>query len=283
MKYAVGACLLFATAALAQPTVERGAYIVRNVAVCGSCHSSDPKNPDAPLSGGKEFRDWRIGVARASNLTPDVDTGLGTWSEDDIVRALRTGQRKSGRLLAPVMPYEWFHDMSDDDARAVARYLKSMPPVRNEVKQSPNIAFKLGKLFLRPKAAQSMTAPPRAATPASGSYLSQHVGLCAECHTPRSGLLNRPDRSRLFGGVENPPKDFPAKPSNLRAIGNWTEADFIRTMRTGVDPAGKKLNPIMPWPENARMTDDDLRAFYRYLMTIQSGPSSPRSGPAASR
>src|SRR5205085_7858602 len=81
----------------------RGEYIVRNVAVCGGCHSASERDPDGPLSGGREFRDWRIGVARASNLTPDNDTGLGTWSEAEIVRALRNGQSNDGRLLGPAM------------------------------------------------------------------------------------------------------------------------------------------------------------------------------------
>ena len=270
-------------ASTATDSVARGEYIVRNVAACGGCHSSDPKNPDAPLSGGKEFRDWRIGVARGSNLTPDVETGLGSWSDAEIVRAMRTGERKGGRLLAPVMPYDWFHDMSDDDAFAIARYLKSLPPVNNPVKQSPNLIFKLGKLFLSAKSGTTVTAPPRAATAEYGSYLSQHVGLCGECHTPRSGLLNRADMSRLMAGVPNPPKDFPAKPSNLRAVGaSWTEEDFLRTMRTGIDPSGHKLNPFMPWPQNARMTDDDLRAIYRFLRTIQSGSSSPQTSPGTS-
>src|SRR5213592_2249103 len=122
----------------------RGEYIVRNVAVCGQCHSADERDPDGALSGGREFHDWRIGTARASNLTPDNATGLGTWSEAEIVRALRNGQRKDGRLLAPVMPYEWLHEMSDDDAFAVAHYLKSLPPVHNAVAQSPSIFFKIG-------------------------------------------------------------------------------------------------------------------------------------------
>src|SRR5207253_2520650 len=161
-------------------SAARGEYVVRSVAVCGSCHSGEEKNPDGPLSGGREFRDWRIGIARASNLTPDRETGLGNWSEAEIVRALRNGQRKDGRLLAPVMPYEWFHEMSDADALAVARYLLSLPPVRNEVKQRPSLAFKLGKLFLlHPLPAVAVSAPAPSDTVRYGAYLTQHVGLCA--------------------------------------------------------------------------------------------------------
>jgi len=221
-----------------------------------------------------EFHDWRIGTARASNLTPDAATGLGAWSEGEIVRSIRNGVDKEGRLLAPVMPYEWFHEMSDADALAVARYLESLPPVRNDVRQSPSLAFKLGKLFfLRPLPAMSVSAPQRGAGVEYGAYLTQHVGLCAECHTPRGGLLQKPDRSRLFAGMQHPPNGFPAKPANITpdpiaGIGTWSEADFVRAMRTGAEPSGDTLNPFMPWPELKRMTDDDLHAMFVYLRTV---------------
>lgn len=261
------------SAAATDDQVRRGEYVVRNAGVCGGCHAAG-KDPDGPLSGGKEFRDWRIGVARASNLTNDDATGLGTWSDAEIVRALRNGVRKDGRLLAPVMPYEWLHEMSDDDAFAVARYLKSLPPVRNEVRQDFNFVFKLGKvMFLRPLPARTVTAPPRGATAEYGRYLSQHAALCAECHTPRGGIRSQPDKSRLFAGMPHPPKDFPASPSNLTpdpiaGIGKWSEADFLQTLHRGVTPEGEQLNPFMPWKQNGRMSDDDLRAIYRFLRTL---------------
>lgn len=265
---------------------ERGEYIVRNVAVCGHCHAADPKRDvDGPLSGGMEFKNWRLGTARASNLTSDPDTGLGRWTAGEIVRALRNGQDDEGRLLAPVMPYEWFHEMGDADALAVAEYLKRQPPVRNDVKQSPNFIFKIGKaLFLRPKPAISASAPPRGATAEYGEYLAQHVGLCGDCHTPRGGIRSAPDRSRLFAGMAKPPEGFPANPSNLTpdtatGIGSWSEDDFVKTIRTGTRPDGTKLHPFMPWKENARMTDDDLRAIYRYLRTLPAIQNAvPRRG-----
>jgi mono/diheme cytochrome c family protein len=268
---------------------SRGEYIVRNVSVCGHCHAADPKrDADGPLSGGMEFRDWRIGTARAANLTPDAATGLGTWSEAEIVRALRNGQSKDGRLLAPVMPYEWFHQMSDRDAFAVARYLKSLPPVRHPVSQSPNFWFQLGKaLFLSPKPPASPSAPTPGPTAEYGGYLAQHVGLCADCHTPRSGIRSAPDKSRLFAGAADPPAGFPANPSNLTpdnatGIGQWSEADFLRTLRTGVNPRGVSLHPFMPWREIRRMSDDDLRAIYRYLRTLRPiGNEVPRRAASA--
>lgn len=255
--------------------VARGEYIVRNAATCGGCHAADQHNPDGPLSGGAEFKDWRLGTIRAANLTPDTATGLGAWSAAEIVRALRTGERKDGRLLAPVMPYEWLHGMSDDDALAVARYLEALPPVRKEVRQQPNVTFKMARLlFLRPKRATTVSAPPRAPTAAYGDYLANHVALCSHCHTPRGGLRDQYDNDRAFAGDANPPKDFPANPSNLTpdsstGIGRWSESDFVQTIRTGVNPRGDSLHPFMPWRQARRMTDDDLRAIYRYLRTVR--------------
>lgn len=254
-------------------SVARGEYVVRNVAVCGHCHSSDPKNADGTLSGGREFRNWRIGTARGTNLTPDPETGLGAWSDAEIVRAIRNGQSRDGRLIAPIMPYEWFHGMSDADAFSVARYLKSLPPVRNDVRQSPNVIFRIGRaLLLRPKPAMSVPSPARGPSPEYGRYLALHVGLCADCHTPRKGLLAKADQSRLFAGTSTPPKGFPANPSNITSdvetgIGGWSESQFIQTIRTGVNPSGVSLHPFMPWHEMSRMSDDDLRAIYRYLRT----------------
>ncbi len=254
--------------------VARGEYIVRTTASCGGCHGAEHGKPEGPLSGGSEFKDWRLGTARAANLTPDSATGLGAWSDAEIVRAIRTGVARDGRLLAPVMPYEWLNGMSDEDALAVARYLKSLAPVRHEVKQSPNLMFKIGKvLFIGPKSDAPRSAPRRAATPEYGGYLAQHAALCAECHTPRGGLSDTPDKSRLFAGDAHPPKDFPANPSNLTpdsttGIGRWSEEEFARTIRTGVNPQGDSLSAFMPWHDNRHMTDDDLRAIYRYLRSL---------------
>jgi mono/diheme cytochrome c family protein len=255
--------------------VARGEYIVRNVAVCGHCHAADPqKNPDGPLSGGLAFRNWRIGTVRASNLTPDNETGLGLWSEAEIVRAIRNGEDREGHLIAPVMPYEWFHEMSDRDALAVARYLKAQPPVRNEVDNDHSFLYALAKTFvLRVKSGAHGPAPARGPTPQYGQYLANHVALCADCHTPRGGLQAKPQKDKLFAGDATPPDGFPANPANLTpdeetGIGKWSEADFLRTIHTGKDPEGHELNRFMPYEQFRRMADDDLRAIYRYLRAV---------------
>lgn len=260
--------------------VERGEYIVRSAAVCGHCHAADPAEPDGPLSGGLAFRNWRLGTVRAANLTPDPATGLGGWTDAEIVRAVRNGMDPDSRVLAPVMPYEWLSGMSERDALAVARYLRTLEPVRNAVRQEHNLVYAVGYvLFLGPARAPRPIAPPRASTPAYGAYLALHVALCADCHTRRHGLRNEHDMEWLFAGNADPPAGFPANPSNITpdnstGIGMWDEEDFLRTLRTGVTPDGRELHPFMPWRQYRRMTDDDLRAIYRYLRTVRPIVSS---------
>lgn len=250
----------------------RGEYIVRNVAVCGHCHAADPRNADGPLSGGMPFRNWRLGTVRAANLTPDVETGLGAWSEAEIVRAIRSGEDREGHTLAPVMPYAWFRGMSERDALAIARYLKSLPAVRNPVRNSPSLVYRAAKLFtLGPARPTATTAPRPGADVEYGRYLANHVSLCGDCHTPRGGLQQKADMDRLFAGDAT--SDFPANPANLTpdqetGIGRWSEEDFLRALRTGVAPGGDRIHPFMPWRELGRMRDDDLRAIYRYLRTL---------------
>jgi mono/diheme cytochrome c family protein len=253
--------------------VARGEYIVRSVSVCGQCHSSEQGNSDGPLSGGSEFKNWRLGTIRAANLTPDPETGLGRWTDAEIVRAIRSGEDRKGKLLAPTMPYEWLHGMSDHDALAVARYLKSLPPVRNAVDSDPNLILHAAKLFfLRVEDEPIERAPPRGPTAAYGRYLANHVSICAECHTPHGGLQQKADLHKLFAGDATPWSGWPANPTNITSdsttgIGRWTEEEFLQTLRTGVNPQGDSLHSFMP-RELGRMTDDDLRAIYRYLQTV---------------
>ena len=252
--------------------VARGEYIVRSVAVCGHCHAADPRDADGALSGGMEFRNWRLGTIRAANLTPDVETGLGAWTDAEVVRAIRSGEDREGHTLAPVMPYAWFRGMSERDALAVARYLRSLPPVRNDVRNRPSLVYRAAKLFTLGPARPTTTVSPRPAADAEyGRYLANHVSLCGDCHTPRGGLQQKADMDRLFAGDASSP--FPVNPANLTpddetGIGRWTEEDFLRALRTGVNPRGDSIHPFMPWRELRRIRDDDLRAIHRYLRTI---------------
>ena len=123
--------------ALSQERVKRGEYLAA-VMDCTGCHTPGVflGKPDMKrqLSGSEVgFQLPGLGIFYPPNLTPDPETGLGKWSEADIVKAVRTGERPDGRVLAPVMPYHSYARLTDADARALASYLKSIKPIRNQV------------------------------------------------------------------------------------------------------------------------------------------------------
>ena len=252
----------------------RGEYLVRTVANCGHCHAADAREPDGALIGGHEFSNWRIGTVRASNLTPDPTTGIGAWSDAEIVRAIRTGTDRDDNVLAPVMPYAWFSGMALRDALAITRYLRTLQPVSHEVENDFNLIYRAAEMLVLGAAeAEDRALPPRGATVENGRYLALHVALCADCHTPRGGIQNKPDMDMLFAGTDSPPAGFPANPANITpdtatGIGAWTEEEFVRSLRTGVTPDGEEMHPFMPWQQFRDMADDDLRAVYRYLRTV---------------
>ncbi|MCC6720501.1 MAG: c-type cytochrome [Acetobacteraceae bacterium] len=136
---AAGALLAAAPASAQQPAASqsRGAYLAA-IMDCGGCHTggamAGAPDPKLHLAGSAiGFGIPGLGIFYPPNLTPDRETGLGGWSEADIVRAVRTGVRPDGRVLAPVMPWRSYAALTDQDARALAGYLKRLPPVRNQV------------------------------------------------------------------------------------------------------------------------------------------------------
>jgi mono/diheme cytochrome c family protein len=131
------AVLLIPTPLSADPRIERGKYLAE-FGGCHDCHTPGYffGKPDmARYLGGSEvgFEIPGLGVFLGPNLTPDKETGLGSWSEDQIVAAMTKGQRPDGRELAPIMPWRAFAKLTREDAYAIAAYLKSLPPVKNKV------------------------------------------------------------------------------------------------------------------------------------------------------
>ena len=225
--------------------------------VCTACHST---TGSLPLDGGTRNFVGPLGTVVAPNLTPGGP--LKDWSDGEIIRAIREGIAKDGRALI-VMPADQFHGMSDADVQAVVAYLRSQPAVKHDT--STNGLSPLGMLLVgagifstsaQAPITQPVVAPPAGVTADYGKYL---VGIsgCHACHG-----------ADLAGGT---PGGFTPVGPNLTAIvPKWSQSDFIKTIRTGVDPTGHALAPDqMPWKLfNAMYTDEELGAIYTYLHSL---------------
>jgi mono/diheme cytochrome c family protein len=268
------------TASSDSAVIERGRYIVRDLAPCASCHG-DPRQRAAiaqganvPLIGGYEF-DIPPGKFYPRNLTPDSATGLGRVSDQAIARALRHGVGYDGRALLPFMEMQ---GLSDDDLVAVVSYLRTQAPVHNAV--PPHHYNLLGKV-VRATALSKPVGPsspppvraPHGASVETGRYLAESVSLCWACHTARSqmtGALTGPRFGGSTGFLEPDDPGHSWSPPNITSdpetgkLGKLTEDQFVQRFRQGRILPGSP----MPWQAFSRMADDDLRAIYRYLMTV---------------
>jgi mono/diheme cytochrome c family protein len=258
--------------------LARGNYLANSISGCMFCHSPHDWNaPGAPIIEGKLGAgapfplDGLPGRIVAPNITPNAETGAGTWSDDQLARAIREGIGHDGRALFPLMPYGNFHGMSDEDLASVVVYLRSLTAVRNSL-PGTEIAFPV-KYLIRSapepvQAAVSSLTPDTSA--AYGAYLVRISG-CADCHTPMQ--RGQPLPGLAFGGGSEFKGPYGTVTSanitpDPSGIGYYDEKIFFAALRTGKVGA-RALNPIMPWGMLSGMTDSDLHAMFAYLRTLQ--------------
>ena len=267
--------------------VARGEYIYKFGALCWGCHASGPADANAPPAGGVAF-DLRttgpgFGIWYSPNITPDSTTGIGAWSDGEIVQAIREGIRRDRTAMFPLMPIDWFSGISDDDALALVAYLRSVPPVAHKVpEQDPSFMakalFAFGVLKPNPAITTPVASPPRGITAAYGKYVACNLALCMDCHTPRNlrdgkfFLDSLGSGSTIdFGGSAGDPLVSYARnitPDQGTGIGDWDEARFMQAVTAGIRPDGSVLDPHMPYPWFKSLTTDDLDAIYVYLKTL---------------
>jgi len=269
-----------------EPTPERlarGRYLAEGPLSCISCHSQrDETRYGRPVrgplgAGGVCFTEKYgfDGQLCPPNITPDLETGIGGWSDGEILRAFREGIDRDGEGLAPVCPYEDVRHLADEDARAVVVYLRSLPPVRNRVAEK-RVGFPASfflKLAPRPLEGP-VAAPDPADSVAYGNYLVT-VAHCRFCHTPVDERFQPLPGMTLAGGQEHRGPWGTVRSTNLTphvtGTGQWKKENFIGIFRAfskklpETDPAH---NTAMPWSDLARMTDADLGAIYDYLRTV---------------
>jgi len=260
------ACLM----ALAQPApaqdaalVARGDYLVNGPMACGNCHTQKGADlmprTDVALAGGQKF-DEAFGLSFSKNLTPDIDTGIGSWSAAQIVRAIREGVSKEGAVLGPPMPVNFYNKLSNDDANAVAAYLKSLKPIRNEVGEAK---YKI-PLKEQPPAA-GLPAPPKTDKVAYGAYVANSAH-CMVCHTAPGPNVMLGSGGRSFSALPGKPIRSPNITSDMETgIGGWTDDQVKAAITQGIDKDGRKLIPPMPYPFFKNMTAEDLDAVVAFL------------------
>jgi hypothetical protein len=278
----------------ATPAVlERGAYLVNHVLLCNDCHSerdwtlySGPAKP--PLGAGRPCMDKdtkAVGINFGTggfpgrlcirNITPDVESGIGGWTDGEIVRAMREGVSRNGEALFPIMPWFMYQYMSDEDAAAVIAYMRAQPAVKS-FRPDRQLDFPLNIIFrFYPK---PLDGPVASVSPgdtvAYGKYLSK-IARCEFCHTARVRGQVEPLPDRLFsGGVPFTMGTRTQYSKNLTphldGLGGWTKEAFIARFRahTVPYPVTEEENSEMDWVAFSGMTDQDLGAIWDFLRTL---------------
>jgi mono/diheme cytochrome c family protein len=256
--------------------LTRGKYLVEGPAACFHCHSEhDLKDPEVPIIEARKGAGWVMPVPElnniaARNITPDPETGLGNWTDDQIARAIREGVSRDGRALFPIMPYMEFAEMDDEDVASVVVYLRTIPAVRNQlpVRNLPVPLEYIVKTMPKPLT-QPQPSHPSATAGERGKYLVT-IAQCQGCHTPTERGVPLPGLEFGGGGQFHDPTNNmqPVFSMNITqdpsGIAHYDEALFLQVLRTG-QVTSRLLSHIMPFQFLQNMTDEDLRDIWAYL------------------
>jgi len=265
-------------AASAETLLQRGAYLTKSVAACGRCHTPRDGNslPIAGMgmAGGTEFDDADVGHVVAPNITPDPETGIGGWTQAQIVNAIRDGVRPDGTIIGPPMPFSAYDDLSDRDVTAIAAYLRTIKPIHHTVAKSQ---YKMALPESHGPTVTHVEEPRRADRLPYGAYLAGPVAHCIGCHTPLREGGQQLDRKRAFaGGRTLHPYGQPGvvvmsrniSPDPEDGVGKWSDAEIKRATTAGIRPDGTRISPAMPYPWYKTMAPADLDAIVAYLRTV---------------
>lgn len=264
--------------------LARGAYLVENVASCFHCHSEhDLSDPAMPVKAGMKGAGWlmpvpELGKIVAPNITPDKETGIGAWTDDEIARAIQEGVNKQGQALFPIMPYMNLRNLDDEDLASIVVYLRSIPAVSKKNERSQLIAplNVLVKTMPKPLAAHdARPAPSRPTAEARGEYLVRTVASCQDCHTPADDKGQPLPGMELGGGfvLHDPANNLkPVFSMNITrdpsGIAHYDEALFIQTFKTGLVAGSRRLSPIMPIENFRGMREEDMKDIFAYISSV---------------
>jgi mono/diheme cytochrome c family protein len=272
---ALGLAVLCSVGARADALVDRGAYLMNSIVACGNCHS--PRGPDGTLIAERELSggpviNAPIFSAVPSNITPDLETGIGRWTDDQIIDAIRNGKRPDGSIIGPPMPFAFYRDMSDSDVRAIVAYLRQVKPVSNSTAKS-TYKIPLPASWGPPVTAVPETSPSDKV--AYGRYLAETLGHCMDCHTPLVDGRNDMNRLGAGGNVFEAPGGGIVRSGNLTSgvrdgVAEWSDESLKTAIRSGVRPDGSKLVPLMAFDYYKNISDTDMNAIVSYIRELKA-------------
>ncbi|KAA1011068.1 molybdopterin-dependent oxidoreductase [Paraburkholderia panacisoli] len=268
--------------AFAPDLVARG-KLLASLGNCAVCHTARNGVPNA---GGKPL-DTPFGIVYSTNITPDGQTGIGNWSLEAFIRAMRQGISRDGHRLYPAFPYTSFKNTSDDDLKALYAYLMSQTPVRSRAPETqlrfpfnvrPLMAAWNGLFLGRNTITPSAT---RSAQWNRGAYLVNGLGHCSACHTPRNAFGAEKTGAAFMGGGRAEGWEAPALSTLSSAPVPWSEDELFSYLRFGHAPLhGVAAGPMAPViGDLAALPDSDIRAMAAYLASLN--PLEPNADPAA--
>ncbi len=273
----IAATALPCVALAADAKLERGAYLMNSVVACGNCHT--PKGPDMKAIPGQELSggfaiDAPEFHAVSPNITPDPETGIGKWTDQQIVNAIRNGKRPDGTTIGPPMAIDFYRSMSDTDVNAIVAYLRSVKPIVHKVEKS---TYKIPLPENYGPTVTHVPDPPKLNRLAYGKYITT-IGHCLECHTPmEKGQLIT---AKLGAGG----REFPLGPNGMVISANltranpdgmakWTDVQVRNTIATGIRPDGRPLIRLMAFDWYKNIDNGDYGAMIAYLRTLK--PAKP--------
>ena len=269
--------------------VERGKYLVNHVTICFDCHAERIPAYGYPVKPGREGAHGFVwnkdigfpGVLAAANITPDPDTGLGKWSDGEILRAIREGVDRNGDALFAIMPYGHYSALSDEDAKSIVVYLRTLQPLRYErPKRTLELPLNFVVKFMPRPVEAPVAEPNRDDRLAYGKYLTT-IAACGDCHTPKDDKGRPLPGMEFAGGFEMHAPGMRVVTANITPhpstwMGKATREDFVGRFKAFAHvnaanplPAPKGRNTLMPWLTYSGMTEEDLGAIYDYLKTVR--------------
>jgi mono/diheme cytochrome c family protein len=282
-----------APASVPASKVERGRYLVTTVMACGNCHT--PKDADGRPIPGRELSGGGVGfdippyAGSTANITPDRETGIGNWTDDEIKRAITQGVRPAhgplaGKPLAAPMAANFFKALLPGDLDAIVAYLRSVPPVRNAIPAPVYRAPVTHEAFA--EAERGFTESDMRDKVRRGAYLTT-IAHCLECHTPMgergvlqfNTALGAGGRPFMPSFVKGLPEAWNGSVSRnitshpVQGLGAWSDAEIKRAITHGISRDGRKLQEPMAFAWYAGIRDEDLDAIVAYLRTL---PALPR-------